>query len=206
MISSGQGTVHQKVRVLARVSGRQELLHIAHVPFHSSHPHAFVPMPPIRPMRPSSCVLLRRFARGSSRASWPFWLGSIVDPGEGLNRTLIGRSVHPPMGARKRPPPGPLPLGQGRRPKGGDLRRDSERAIRTTATQLPTHLFQRDRRTSCLEEEREERDWEKVEPNVIGRCCETISRESPNPPFVVWPGVEVSNASRDSSTKKHVES
>ena len=58
-------------------------------------------------------------------------------------------------------------------------------------------------RRPCLEEEREAKGWEKVVPNDTGRCCVTTSKESPNLPYVVWPDAVVSNAFRDSSTRRH---
>jgi hypothetical protein len=36
---------------------------------------------------------------------------------------------------------------------------------------------------TCQEEEKEEKDWERVEPNVIAKCYGTISLESRNQPF-----------------------
>ena len=56
--------------------------------------------------------------------------------------------------------------------------------------------------SSCLDEEREEKVWERGEQNVIVKCFVTISKVSPSPPSDDWHDEEVSSEFLVSSMKK----
>ena len=56
--------------------------------------------------------------------------------------------------------------------------------------------------SSCLDEEKEERDLEREAPSVTERSYETTSKESRSQPSADWLAEVVSSVSLDSSTKK----